>query len=186
MMNYYIIPGFTRYQINAAGTIKDTKTGSNVKPIENTKHKYYLVNDTGKGLNIGLKRVYNLVFNREYCIDTIEDLPGEEWKPIAGTKEKYFVSNKGRVKSLYRYEAKILKPFDNGNGYQQVEINGRKVYLHRLVACAFLGNPEAGKDTTHHRNHNRKDNSLDNLQWLSLADNVKEAHARRKESKEKV
>lgn len=118
MMNYYIIPGFTRYQINAAGTIKDTKTGSNVKPIENTKHKYYLVNDTGKGLNVGLKRVYNLVFNREYCIDTIEDLPGEEWKPIAGTKEKYFVSNKGRVKSLYRYEAKILKPFDNGNGYQ--------------------------------------------------------------------
>jgi hypothetical protein len=38
-------------------------------------------------------------------------LPGEEWKMIRGTKGKYFISNRGRVKSYADYNAKILKPY---------------------------------------------------------------------------
>ena len=62
--------------------------------------------------------MYRDVFNAEYCQDSTQDIAGEEWKPIAGTNGKYFVSNKGRVKSYCGYDARILKPFDNGHGYQ--------------------------------------------------------------------
>lgn len=107
-----------------------------------------------------MKGVYNLVFNLEFSQDTITDLPGEQWKPIDNTRGKYFVSNKGRVKSYCGYEAKILKPFDNGKGYQYVKIGGKNRYIHRLVSIAFLGEPDPEKNTVHHRNSNRKDNDL--------------------------
>lgn len=51
-----------------------------------------------------------MVYNKEFCIDNIENLKDEEWKPIIETDGLYFVSNKGRIKSYHDYKAKILKP----------------------------------------------------------------------------
>ena len=184
MSQYHTIPGFSRYKIDAAGNILDTATGNHLDAITGTANTYWLYNDAGHRLKRGLKGVYNLVFNLEFSQDTITDLPGEQWKPIDNTRGKYYVSNKGRVKSYCGYVAKILKPFDNGNGYQCVKIDGKNRYIHRLVSLSFLGEPDPEKNTVHHRNANRKDNDLQNLQFLSLADNVREAHARRKEAKE--
>lgn len=184
MSEYHTIPGFSRYKIDAAGNILDTATGQHLDAITGTEHSFMLYDDAGQRLKRGLKRVYNLAFNLEFSQDTIADLPGEQWKPIKNTQGKYFVSNKGRVKSYCRYNAIIRKPEDNGKGYQQVKIQGKKYYIHRLVSIAFLGEPDPEKNTVHHRNSNRKDNDLQNLTFLSLADNVREAHARRKEAKE--
>lgn len=47
----------------------------------------------------------------EFCIDEIENLSGEEWKPIENTDNKYFISNYGRVKSYCGYNAIVLKPY---------------------------------------------------------------------------
>ena len=132
-------------------------------PIAGKPYTFLLYNQAGERRQIGLKRVYREVFNAEYCQDNTQDITGEAWKPIAGTKGRYLVSNKGRVKSLCGYQAIILKPFDNGHGYQKVSIQGKKCYIHRLVSLAFLGEPKPGEDTTHHRNANRKDNTLENL-----------------------
>jgi hypothetical protein len=121
-----------------------------------------------------------MVFHAVYCRDYITDLPGEKWLPIADTDGKYLVSNLGRVKSLCGYEARILKPYKSGNGYQKVDIAGTRCYVHRLVCSTFRGLPAPGKNTVHHINGNVNDNRLENLMWLSLADNIREAHTRRK------
>ena len=160
---FFQIPTFPRYQINRQGVIQEARTRQAVAPIAGKPYTYLLYDKAGERRQIGLKRVYREVFNAEYCQDSTQDITGETWKPIAGTDWKYYISNKGRVKSFCQYEARILKPFDNGHGYQKVSINGKKQYIHRLVCLAFLGTPEAGQDTTHHRNANRKDNSLENL-----------------------
>ena len=159
-MNYYIIPSFPRYTISRQGNILDTRTGQAAEPIKDTAHAFFLYNEAGKRIKVGLKRVYREVFNAEYCQDSTQDITGEEWTPVAGTNGKYFVSNKGRVKSYCGYVAKILKPFDNGNGYQYVKIDGKNRYIHRLVSLSFLGEPDPEKNTVHHRNANRKDNDL--------------------------
>lgn len=162
-MNYYIIPSFPRYHISRQGNILDTRTGQAVPAIPGNAHAFLLYDKAGKRQKVGLKRLYREVFNAEYCQDNTQDIAGEAWKPIAGTKGRYLVSNKGRVKSLCGYQAIILKSFDNGHGYQKVSIQGKKCYIHRLVSLAFLGEPKPGEDTTHHRNANRKDNTLENL-----------------------
>lgn len=160
---FFPIPTFPRYEINRQAVIREARTRQEIQPIAGKPYTFLLYDKTEERRQVGLKRVYREVFNAEFCQDSTQDITGEEWKPITGTKGRYFVSNKGRVKSYCHYEARILKEDDNGNGYKKVEIAGKKQYIHRLVCLAFLGIPEAGKDTTHHRNANRAENSLDNL-----------------------
>lgn len=52
-------------------------------------------------------------------MDRIQDLPGEAWRAIAGYSG-YFCSNMGRIKSLKRGDARILKTFVNNKGYERV------------------------------------------------------------------
>lgn len=121
-------------------------------------------------------------------IDNIEDISGEVWKPIRGTSGKYYISNKGRVKSYKRTKAIILAQQKNNKGYYRVSLskNGSSTYFltHRLVADAFLvnDNPKE-KDTIDHIDENKENNCSDNLQWLSRADNVKKHYDLRKGNK---
>lgn len=179
MEHSYTIPSFPRYKITRKGIIIDTESGKARAASKSDKNTFYLYNTDGKLKRVGLKKVYREVFGVEYSVDNTENLPGEVWKPIQWTDGRYQASNWGRIKSLVYYEAVILKPFDNGTGYLKVDIQGKKLYIHRIIALVFLGEPEPGKDTIHHRNHNRQDNRLENLEYLSLADNIREAKARK-------
>lgn len=116
--NYITIPSFPGYKISRQGVILDARNNKEAAKISGKPYTYLLYNKAGERRQVGLKRVYREVFNAEYCQDSTQDITGEEWKPIAGTKGRYFVSNKGRIKSLCGYDARILKPFDNGHGYQ--------------------------------------------------------------------
>ena len=86
----------------------------------------------------------------------IEDLPGEEWRDIAGYEGYYQVSNLARIKSLERFiykikgrfyhvKEKILKPSKDTDGYYIIGLyKNRKLKhlkLHRIIALAFLKNP---------------------------------------------
>ena len=112
----------------------------------------------------------------------IDDLDGEIWKPIKGYNNKYFISNLARVKSLKRHQATILRQRQNSSGYYRVELwkNGKRkpVSVSRLVAIAFVPNDDPlYKTTVHHINEDKSLNLPENLQWLSLSDNIRAHYA---------
>ena len=107
----------------------------------------------------------------------------EFWKSIPGYEGIYEVSDLGRVKSLGNNESrkeKILKPGLAGGGYYIVTLhkngNGKTKLIHQLVAICFLNHiPCKHKKVVDHKNSNRIDNRLDNLQIITQRENVYKA-----------
>lgn len=101
----------------------------------------------------------------------------EIWKTVEGTDGKLEVSSMGRVKSNMR-DGRILKTQIDKKGYHRlsVTINGVKhsYKLHRMVASAFLPNPDM-LPQVNHIDGNKDNNAVDNLEWISGADNAKHA-----------
>ena len=99
-----------------------------------------------------------------------ESLEKEVWKEIKDLDSRYFISTEGRVLSLCLDGYKLMQPFVCGDGYYYVDLrkNGKdiKCRIHRLVADAFLDNPE-DKPVVHHKDTNRKNNKVSNLEWLT-------------------
>ena len=95
------------------------------------------------------------------------------FKEIEDTDGRYFISNKGQVLSLCGSQARILKPFSCGNGYLYVRINGKNKRIHRLVGQAFLNNAD-NLPVIHHKDNNKKNNNVDNIQWVSYKENCLE------------
>lgn len=166
--------GFSNYQLDKSGRLY--KPAPTIKEIKrDSLNRFYLIDDCGNEKRITLKKLYKQVFDKEFCIDEIENLSGEEWKEIENTKGKYFVSNYGRIKSFCGYNAIILKPYTNEKGYLIVKINSKNIKIHQVVAFAFCENKYKGTETKieiHHKNTNRQDNKADNLLIVS----VKEHH----------
>lgn len=107
----------------------------------------------------------------------------EEWRCVKDFPH-YLVSSLGRVKSLprdskgvakYRIAEKILKTIINNHGYKWVNLyNGTKrksCYVHRLVAEAFIPNPE-NKPNIDHINTDTIDNRVENLRWVTQKENL--------------
>lgn len=118
----------------------------------------------------------------------------EIWKDVPGYEELYKVSNLGRVKSLdkissFQYKngrkekrlskGRILKPLINTKGRLQVSLsknNNSKLYqIHVLVALAFIG-PYPEDNLVRHLDDNPKNNSLDNLAYGTIQQNMIDAY----------
>lgn len=91
----------------------------------------------------------------------------EEWKTIEGA-ENYEISSLGRVRT--KRTGKIRKQCSTNFGYLQVglRINGKTLFraVHRLVAKAFLPNPNDYPEVNH-KDFDRHNNSVDNLEWVN-------------------
>ena len=86
----------------------------------------------------------------------------EEWRDIEGYEGLYQVSNLGRVKSIVTN--KFLIPYDTGFGYLSVKIHNKNLKVHRLVAKAFIPNPD-NLPCVNHKSEIRSENYVDNLEW---------------------
>lgn len=65
--------------------------------------------------------------------------------------------------------------------YVTVRIGGRTLLAHRLIAYAFLGMPPFPKAEVNHKNGNRQDNRISNLEWVSKSENERHSHKMRRE-----
>lgn len=118
----------------------------------------------------------------------------EIWKDIKGFEGLYQVSTLGRVQRLqrdlvqkhysgglshYHFKEKIIKPLKNTNRYLYINLTkGRKNYkknIHRLVAEAFIDNPNNYK-YINHKDSNTQNNCVDNLEWCTQSYNIKYAY----------
>lgn len=165
--------GYSNYILDEQGRLYKTAPSQKQMNIDNI-NRYYVVDDNGNGKKVALKDLYRQAYSKEYCTDTIQNLPNEEWRYIEETAGKYMVSNCGRIKSLCGYKAKILQPYEKTNGYLVVKINSKNVPIHRLVAFAFCENKYSDQKTEiHHKDRNQQNNNADNLEILSIAEHHK-------------
>lgn len=130
---------------------------------------------------ITLKKLYQLLYNKNYCIDTITNIQGELWREIKGTDGQYFISSEGRVKSVKGYYAILMKEWYNESGYCKISLKVNNYnynkFIHILVADAFpeiCGKQESIEYQVHHINKNKKDNRAKNLKYLSREEHLKE------------
>lgn len=113
----------------------------------------------------------------------------EIWKPVVGLEDAYEVSSQGNVKSIsreyvinggvYKKKPVLLKGSVSRNGYHRHTLSflDKRVYknTHRIVAEAFILNPE-NKPQINHKDGNKLNNSVSNLEWCDAKDNLNHAY----------
>ena len=126
----------------------------------------------------------------------------EIWKPTKGYEKCYMISNYGRVKSLGRilhakdgsirhYKDRILSlKQKKGHGYVTVRLfekdwkKSKHVDVHRLEALHFIPNPE-NHPVVNHRDSQRSNNYVDNLEWVTISSNLKHNGSHLKEGEKR-
>ena len=97
----------------------------------------------------------------------------EIWKDIKEYEGLYQVSNLGRVKRITT--GRVLKPLKHANGYLMVKLSKNSIVytktVHRLVAEAFIPNPEH-KSEINHIDENKTNNNVSNLEWMTRKENI--------------
>jgi len=126
----------------------------------------------------------NLSLENIIYIDENGNIQEEKWKAIPDTQNRYEISNLSRVKSnsYMRYNGfshrktkeLILKQTILKIGYLSVRFSfnskTKGIYIHRLVAMAFIPNPE-NKAQVNHKDGNKLNNAIYNLEWVTHQEN---------------
>ena len=112
----------------------------------------------------------------------------EKWKPIQGTDDIYWVSNRGRIKSIDRMvhhntstsglqfrQGQIIKTTIGSIGYPVFNMLGKQYYVHRIVATHFIENPDK-KQYVNHKDGDKSNNITYNLEWVTSSENLKHSY----------
>lgn len=94
----------------------------------------------------------------------------EIWKDIDGLEGEYAVSSKGRVKNIKN--GKILNGSYNNDGYKHIKLKGKPYTIHKLVALAFIPNPQ-NLPQINHLDERKDNNHVSNLTWCTASENTR-------------
>jgi hypothetical protein len=128
--------------------------------------------EAAKKLGIGRNTVYAYIASKKILacgsmlVCQLDQPEAEEWKTLQIDGVSLQVSSLGRVKNSAATEGSV-----NTNGYMVYSFKGKKRYVHRLVARAFLGEPQSQDLVVHHIDSNRRNNKISNLEWVTLKEN---------------
>lgn len=105
----------------------------------------------------------------------------EVWKDVPGYEGLYKVSNIGKVMSLNfdgTSQPRVMNPY-NVHGYKRLRLfkdkNKVSIGVHRLVAMAFIPNPE-NKPFINHKDGDPNNNTVENLEWATHSENITHAY----------
>ena len=182
------LEGFSRYKFSNTGKIwsKHFKRLVSVQPIKYGCDRVVLTNNEGKNVTMPLDIMIALAFipnpenkptvnhkNNDKTDNCIENLEWscDEWKELTGFS-KYLFSSAGKIWSKKKHIE--ISPADSGDEYLKTSLTndeGRRVSLsvHRGIALAFIPNPE-NKPTVNHKNHDKTDNRVENLEWATVTE----------------
>ena len=137
------------------------------------------------GIQLGMKYAYKNNYDiaiqfdgdgqhqPKFLKDLVNEIENEVWKDIDDYEGLYQVSNLGRIKRIYPYEH-LISNSKNSKGYYTVGLTKNNIrknkMVHRLVAKAFILNPDNKKEVDH-ININRTDNRVENLKWVTHKEN---------------
>ena len=97
------------------------------------------------------------------------------WKPIIIDKigYPYFINSDGNIKNI---DGKLMKQSIDRDGYKRIRLGKCKERcVHRLVSIIFIPNPE-NKPLVHHKDKNRQNNQISNLEWATAKENSQFRH----------
>lgn len=103
----------------------------------------------------------------------------EIWKHITGLPSGYEISSYGNARIDYIDYTEPLSAKMTTDGYQILHIMGKSYKIHHLVASAFLENPD-NKPIVRHKDNNKQNNHVDNLEWINYADLSKTVYTKGK------
>lgn len=99
----------------------------------------------------------------------------EVWANIPNYDD-YQVSNLGRICSYKNNDRKIIKGWIQNTGYLTVCLDAKKYSVHRLVAEVFVHKIK-GKEVVNHKDGNKLNNKVENLEWCTTVENIKHAYS---------
>lgn len=102
------------------------------------------------------------------------------WKKVIGYEDIYEVSEFGEVRRTDKKYGETVKPYLTNSGYLQVYLRKpnfkrKHKYIHKIVAEAYIPNPSKLK-TVNHKDGNKKNNAVSNLEWVTRSQNVIHAY----------
>lgn len=102
----------------------------------------------------------------------------EIWKDIPGYEGRYQVSSLGNIRSFFHN--RLLTAKHSGRGYKAITLSKhgvkKRFYIHRLVALCFLEKPLFDECEVNHKDLNKTNNRVNNLEWVTRRENFEHAY----------
>ena len=134
------------------------------------------INSVSSSISCSVRGVYKSSFGFKWAKIEHADLENEIWKEISIENENtsgYYISSLGRFKNKKGVIMANYKP--HHTGYIYIRVNIKKYAVHRIVALMFLPNLE-NKPFVNHKDGDKINNRLDNLEWVTCSENNFHAH----------
>lgn len=120
-----------------------------------------------------------------FKIDEFVNLEGEIWSKVESLPPSIEVSNFGRVREYVTNSSVMIVRLSKSSGYWHFSFKGKVYTVHRLVAEAFIPNPE-GLSVVVHKNGDRLDNRVENLEWITHKESVSRGYTKSNATKARI